>query len=143
MKPIQLSTPNIIDDGLQMEIEIMPSFELIKQKGYTKTEIPVVRTMALFDTGAKTCAVDKSIIESLKVTSHMVSKVKTPFHIIESPVYQLIYKIPEKEEYFPITAVVVDLSDDNHKAIIGRDFLQYCNLVYDGINKTGYLFIIK
>ncbi len=70
-------------------------------------------------------------------------EVKTPFHTVESNSYQLIFKIPNEKEYFPVTAVAVDLSYENHKAIIGRDFLQYCTLVYSGTDKSGYLLIKK
>ena len=42
-------------------------------------------------------------------------EVKTPFHTVESNSYQLIFKIPNEKEYFPVTAVAVDLSYENHK----------------------------
>lgn len=141
MTQIEFKSPDLVEEGLLMEVEIMPSLAFIKENGFIKSEIPIVRTMALFDTGAKTCAVDRSIIDALQVTSYKISPVKTPFHTIDSEVYLLIFKIPEKKEYFPVTAVVADFSQDTCKAIIGRDFLQYCTLVYDGANQTGHLII--
>lgn len=143
MTQINLKSPNLEEEGLLMEVEIMPSLTFIKEKGFIKSEIPIVQTMALFDTGAKTCAVDRSIIEALQVTSYKVSQVKTPFHTIDTEVYLLIFKIPGKREFFPVTAVIADFSQDTCKAIIGRDFLQYCTLIYDGVNQTGHLTIMK
>lgn len=143
MTQIEFKNPNLVEEGLLMEVEIMPSLSFIKEKGFMKSDIPTIRTMALFDTGAKTCAVDKSIIDALQVTPYKVSPVKTPFHTIDSEVYMLIFKIPGKKEYFPVTAVIADFSQDTCKAIIGRDFLQYCMLVYDGANETGRLIILK
>lgn len=143
MTQIELKSSDLQEEGLLMEVEIMPSLAFIKEKGFTKSNIPIVRTTALFDTGAKTCAVDKSIIDALQATSYKVTPVKTPFHTIDSEVYLLIFKIPGKEEYFPVTAVIADFSQDTCKAIIGRDFLQYCTLVYNGTNQTGHLIILK
>lgn len=143
MTQIELKNPDLVEEGLLMEVEIMPSLAFIKKKGFIKSDIPTIRTMALFDTGAKTCAVDKSIIDALQVIPYKVSPVKTPFHTIDSEVYLLTFKIPEKKEYFPVTAVIADFSQDTCKAIIGRDFLQYCTLIYDGANQTGRLIIMK
>lgn len=143
MTHIKLKSDNLMEEGLLMEVDIMPSLEFIKKKGFAKSEIPTFRTMALFDTGAKLCAVDKSIIDVLQVAAYKTCPVKTPFHTVQKEVYQLIFKIPGKKEFFPVTAILADLSEDNYKAIIGRDFLQYCLLVYDGSNEAGYLNVIR
>lgn len=140
---IPLKSDDLIEEGLTMEVDIMPSIDFIQAKGFSKSSIPTVRVTALFDTGAKTCAVDKSIIEALGVTSYRSSSVKTPFHTVEREVYQLIFKIPGKREYFPVTAVVADFSQDRCKAIIGRDFLQYGLFVYDGAHQTGFLNVTR
>lgn len=140
MIKIELKGDSMIEEGLLMEVEVMPSIDVIQRKKMNKSAIPIVRTKALIDTGAKTCAIDRTIIQKLGVKPHMVSSVKTPFHtVIDSEVYQLIFKIPREREYFPITAVIADFSEDTCKALIGRDFLQYCTLVYDGKNKKGTL----
>lgn len=139
MTQIELKSSDLLEEGLLMEVEIMPSLAFIKEKGFTKSSIPIVRAMALFDTGAKTCAVDRSIIDALQVTSYKVTPVKTPFHTIDTEVYLLIFKIPGKKKCFPVTAVIADFSQDTCKAIIGRDFLEHCTLVYNGTNQTGHL----
>ncbi len=143
MNIIHLPQEHLAEEGLNMEIEIMPSIDFIQSNHKNKGGIPIVKTSALFDTGSKLCAVDQSIIDDLGVTSRQIVPVKTPFHIVHRAVYQLIYKIPGEKEYFPVTAVVVNLSKDSYKAIIGRDFLQYCTLVYDGATNKSQLHIIK
>lgn len=143
MKPIELISDNLSEEGLRMEVEIMPSADFMKQKGWNMRTVPVFRTQALFDTGAKLCAVDRSIIKALGVTPYQTCPVKTPYHTVESEVYQLIFKIPGRNGYFPVTAVIADLSADEYKAFIGRDFLRYCTLVYDGANEKGYLLVQK
>lgn len=140
---IPLQSDDLMEEGLCMEIEIMPSFEYLKEKGIKKQQIPVFKTTALFDTGAKTCAVDKSIIEALGIPSYQSCSVKTPFHTVEREVYQLIFKIPGKKEYFPVVAVIADFSADRCKAIIGRNFLQYGLFVYDGANQMGFLNVTR
>lgn len=143
MKPIELISDNLSEEGLRMDVEIMPSADFMKQKGWNARTAPVFRTQALFDTGAKLCAVDQSVIEALGVQPYRTCPVKTPYQTVQSEVYQLIFKLPGRKEYFPVTAVVADLSADGYKALIGRDFLRYCTLVYDGANEKGYLLVQK
>lgn len=143
MKPIELISDNLSEEGLRMEVGIMPSADFMKQKGWNMRTVPVFRTQALFDTGAKLCAVDQSVIEALGVQPYQTCAVKTPYQTLQSEVYQLIFKLPGKKEYFPVMAVIADLSEDEYKAFIGRDFLRYCTLVYDGANEKGYLLVQK
>ena len=143
MKPIPLISDHLAEEGLRMEVEVMPSVDFMKQRGWSARTAPAVRTQALIDTGAKLCAIDRSVINALGVIPYQTAPVKTPFHTVESEVYQLIFKLPGRKEYFPVTAVVADFSTDQCKALIGRDFLRYCNLVYDGAREKGYLLVMK
>ena len=143
MKPITLISDRLADEGLRMEVEVMPSADFMKQKGWDARTAPSVRTQALIDTGARLCAIDRSVIDALGVVPYQTSQVKTPFHTVESEVYQLIFKLPGRKEHFPVTAVVADFSSDTCKALIGRDFLRYCNLVYNGAQETGYMLVMK
>lgn len=140
---INLISDRIAEEGLRMEVDVMPPIEFLKAKGFTKDRIPMVRVEALIDTGAKICAIDRSIVDELGVSPYKSTPVKTPLFTVLSEVYQLIYKIPGKKEYFPVVAVAADLTADGCKALIGRDFLQYCRLTYDGANETGMLEILK
>ena len=141
MTEIALHSDDLPEHGLLMEVEVIPSIAFIQANGYAREEIPTVRVRALFDTGAKLCAVDRSVIEALQVEPYKVATIQTPFHKQDSEVYLLTFRIPGEREYFPVTAVVADLSDDVCKAIIGRDFLQYCTLVYDGPTESGRLIV--
>lgn len=143
MKPIELISENLLEEGLRMEVDILPSLDFVRRQGMSARTIPKVRTLALFDTGAKLCVVDNNIIEALGVEAYQTSPVKTPFGIVQAEIYQLIFQIPGKKEYFPVLAVKADLSADECKAVIGRDFLSYCNLVYDGVQEKGYLLVMK
>nr|DAO20662.1 MAG TPA: DNA damage inducible protein-like protein [Caudoviricetes sp.] len=140
---IKLISDRLAEEGLRMEIDIMPPMEFLHKHGFHKGNIPMVRVTALIDTGAKTCAIDRSVVAELGVIPYKSTAVKTPLFTMETEVYQLIYKIPGKDEYFPVVAVAADLSADDCKALIGRDFLQYCRLTYDGANESGTLEILK
>lgn len=140
---IELISDHMAEEGLHMYVDIMPPLEFLREKGFTKKEIPMVRVRALIDTGSKTCAIDRSIVTALGVPPYKSTPVKTPLFTLMSEVYQLIYKIPGKDEYFPVIAVAADLSADDCKALIGRDFLQYCRLTYDGADESGTLEILK
>lgn len=140
---IDLITDHLGEEGMRMEVDVMPPVEFLKANGFTKDRIPMVRVQALIDTGAKVCAIDRSIVDALGVKPYKSTPVKTPLFTMLSEVYQLIYKIPGEKEYFPVIAVAADLTADGCKALIGRDFLQYCRLTYDGANKKGTLEILK
>ena len=143
MTTIRLKSDDLLEQGLLMEVDIMPSIAFIQAGGFSSGEIPTVRVKALFDTGAKVCAVDRSVIEALQVVPYKVATIQTPLHRQDSEVYLLTFRIPGEREYFPVTAVLADLSDDVCKAIIGRDMLQYCTLVYDGPTESGRLIVHK
>lgn len=140
---INLLSDHMAEEGLRMDIDVMPPIEFLREKGFTKKQIPMVRVRALIDTGSKTCAIDRSVVKALGVMPYKSTPVKTPLFTLMSEVYQLIYKIPGKDEYFPVIAVAADLSADDCKALIGRDFLQYCRLTYDGADESGTLEILK
>jgi len=143
IKSITLDASRMLDDGIMLEVEIMPSINIIKQKGYARDEIPFVKAKAIIDTGAKCSVIDKELLSRLPQQPCISTQVATPFHTVNAEVHNLIFKIPGQNEYFPVQAIVADFSQYSHKALIGRDFLQYCTLVYNGLKKCAQLLITE
>lgn len=133
----------MIEDGIMLDVEIMPSINIIKQQGYSRQEIPTIRAKAIIDTGAKCSVVDKELLSQLPQQPCIATQVATPFHTVNAEVHNLIFKLPGENEYFPVQAIAADFSQYRHKALIGRDFLQYCTLVYNGAEKRAHLLIEK
>ena len=131
----------MIEDGIMLDVEIMPSINIIKQKGYARDEIPFVKAKAIIDTGAKCSVIDKELLSRLPQQPCISTQVATPFHTVNAEVHNLIFKLPDQNEYFPVQAIVADFSQYSHKALIGRDFLQYCTLIYEGATNKAHLLI--
>ena len=129
----------MIEDGIMLDVEIMPSINIIKQKGYARDEIPFVKAKAIIDTGAKCSVIDKELLSRLPQQPCISTQVATPFHTVNAEMHNLIFKLPGQNEYFPVQAIVADFSQYSHKALIGRDFLQYCTLVYEGTMNKAHL----
>ena len=139
IKSITLDASRMLDDGIMLEVEIMPSINIIKQMGYGRKEIPTINAKAIIDTGAKCSVVDKELLTHLPQQPCISTQVATPFHTVNAEVHNLIFKLPGQNEYFPVQAIVADFSQYSHKAHIGRDFLQYCTLVYEGTMNKAHL----
>ena len=141
IRSITLDASRMLDDGIMLEVEIMPSINIIKQMGYGRKEIPTIKAKAIIDTGAKCSVVDKELLTHLPQQPCISTQVATPFHTVNAEVHNLIFKIPGQNEYFPVQAIVADFSQYSHKALIGRDFLQYCTLIYEGATNKAHLLI--
>ena len=89
-----------------LEVEIMPSINIIKQMGYGRKEIPTINAKAIIDTGAKCSVVDKELLTHLPQQPCISTQVATPFHTVNAEVHNLIFKIPGQNEYFPVQAIV-------------------------------------
>ena len=100
----------------------------------------VVSTQGLVDTGASITCVDQSIISSLGVIKHGEMNVLTPStqdeHVIMDQ-YDIALVIPsiqgESPHIIPVLPVVEStLVKQGFHALIGRDVLSKCMLVYNG-----------
>ena len=106
IKSITLDASRMLDDGIMLEVEIMPSINIIKQMGYGRKEIPTINAKAIIDTGAKCSVVDKELLTHLPQQPCISTQVATPFHTVNAEVHNLIFKIPGQNEYFPVQAIV-------------------------------------
>ena len=106
---------------------------------------PQVVIRALVDTGASCCLLDPSVVTSLGLTPTGVAQVKTPTTgnaTVSSPQYDIMLLIPgstlqHPPAIFPALPVVTAelLVPQGFHALIGRDLLADCVLVYNGATR--------
>ena len=107
---------------------------------------PRVPILALIDTGASCTCVDPSVLTSLGLTATGSVSIKTPSTGVgthSTLQYDVGFRIPPQTRgdsalAFPAIAVVaVDiLPAHGYHALIGRDILAHCILIYNGV--TGF-----
>lgn len=103
---------------------------------YSKTNIPIpncIRGDALVDTGASITCVDLLLIKSLGLQPISSGQVLTPQGSAIQGIYPVKIVFAGTSIAFNLNAVMgSDLSGQNIVALIGRDILSYCVIVYNG-----------
>lgn len=117
-----------------------PRAQALREKG---VEAPnLVQGRALIDTGASCTSVDPTVLDQLQLTPTGSVQVLTPStghnpHITDQ--YDLAIVIPGASKsdaplHFPIVPVIASelLQSQGFHALIGRDILWHCVLIYNG-----------
>lgn len=98
---------------------------------------------ALVDTGASSCAVDRSVIEALDLSPTGSATVHTPSSGVDGHpmnMYDVALHLvhPESGHVLSRALPVLEsrLDHQGFQMLLGRDLLESCLLVYDGATKT-------
>lgn len=127
--------------GPVIRVVIMPSNSRTEALNKAGKEIPAPQVIvALVDTGASVSAVDPTVLKSLQLTPTGSTAVHTPSsgskgHTSDLyDVRMLIYENTDQPPLdFPTMQVLAcDLAVQGIQALIGRDVLSKCLLVYNG-----------
>ncbi|MGC8638526.1 MAG: aspartyl protease family protein [Isosphaeraceae bacterium] len=125
--------------GPVVDVKIMQTVQRVEalKKANRSFGQPVV-VAGLIDTGASCSALDTHIIERLGLEPHGVTPIHTPS---TGPAYELrhVYDasivLGETENpalIVTVGAIACDLAAEGYFALIGRDVLSHCRLIYDG-----------
>lgn len=136
--------PNKVHDlqniGPIIEVVVFPS-EPIFNKMRSDGLIPMTKKLiALIDTGASGSCIDNETAKELGFIARDVSKIQTPAGESERPVYDIGFALPGLQtNILPVIAVGIDLAKQPYDALIGRDILKFCTLVYNGWDNSYQL----
>lgn len=138
--------PNRVPDlqkiGPIVEIVIFPSqpvFAKLKSEGRTP---PGKKVIALIDTGASGSCINDPIAKELGLIARDIVTVQTPSGSSSQPIYDLGFALPSlTTTIIPIQALGADLNNQPYNALIGRDILSLCTLIYNGWDNSYQLHI--
>jgi hypothetical protein len=112
----------------------------VEESSITKAGLPVptpFTTTALFDTGASRTAVAPSIISHLGAARRGFDTVLAPNgNPVKLPLYNLRISPGNLKPAFYVQAVAVMPASPTVLVLIGRDILDQCRFVYDGLQNT-------
>lgn len=111
-------------------------------KAAQKPVPPAVHLRALVDTGASCCVLDPSVIDQLELSPTGQSSVHTPstgenaHQCFTYDVYLSLIHPELKRNFQSIPVMQLELKAQGIDALIGRDVLSECLMVYDGSEET-------
>ena len=123
-------------EGARLNVEINPTKETtaaLLKEGKALPQ-PIIG-MALIDTGASVTAIDKDTLEkSFNIQPVGISEVATPAGKISQNIYPISLSFPGTElpNFAPVFVVACELNTQGIVALIGRDILSHCLLVFNG-----------
>lgn len=131
----QISSKELLTaTGPWIPVELMIPDKLAEY--YTKNNIQIpacIRGNALVDTGASITCVDLPLIKSLGVQPISSAQVLTPQGSAMQDIYPVKILFAGTSIAFNLNAVLgSDLAAQNIVALIGRDILSICMIVYNG-----------
>lgn len=118
--------------GVCIDVEITYGWKVTK--GFLKIgqKPPCMMVKALIDTGADASCIDTAVCDALCMKRTGGKRVEMATGVKELPMVDVVLNIKELNRCFPLSALVIDLSNNSFKVIIGRDILRKCRFEYDG-----------
>jgi hypothetical protein len=134
--------PNLQQIGQVVEIVIFPSQPVFSKMRSEGKNPPSKKVIALIDTGASGSCINDPIAKELGLIARDVISVQTPSGTSQQPIYDLGFALPSlTNNIFPIQALGADLEKQPYNALIGRDILSICTLIYNGWDNSYQLHI--
>lgn len=122
---------NLLKAGPAVSVTIEPSTPVLLSRQKSGTATSPVRALALIDTGASITCIDESIVKSLRLTHRDTARILTPsgesihnLYDVRLTVSQLVTR--------ELPVVEANMSNQQHKVLIGRDILAIGTLIYSG-----------
>lgn len=136
--------PNKVHDlrliGPIIEIMVVPPRPVaikLQEEGH---EIPSKTIIALIDTGASGSCVNESVAKELGLIARDIVSISTPSGITQQPIYDLGISLPKlTDRIINVAAPGSNLENQPYQALIGRDILSICTLIYNGWDNSYQL----
>ncbi|MFP4136310.1 MAG: aspartyl protease family protein [Candidatus Acetothermia bacterium] len=131
-------------DGSTMDVEVHITDQHAKILEDNDKEIPSPQSSkGLIDTGASISAIDLDLLQKLNISPIGATKVSTPSGQATQELYAVKFSFPGKglPDMTSLNVLGSDLKRQNISALIGRDILRHCLLVYDGTSGSVTLAI--
>lgn len=136
--PVLISSqlPHLLENGPIYPVVLTPSFFTIKTLRLEKRDVPHIKVLALFDTGAQTTAVSDKVSSFLKLVPRGTAKVYTSQSSKIVNEYDVALEFDSNIYLNTLRVFGADLRDHSIDCLIGRDVLQFGVFTYDGPNKS-------
>jgi hypothetical protein len=132
--------PNLQQIGPIIEIIIVPAQPVTAKLQSEGKSVPTKKVIALIDTGASCSCINDVIAKELGLVARDIVKINTPAGTTEQPIYDLGIALPNlMNTIIPIQAPGCNLENQPYQALIGRDVLSMCTLVYNGWDNSYQL----
>lgn len=134
--------PNLHNIGPIIEIIIHPPLPVSNQIRLGGQYPPAKKVIALIDTGASHTCIDESIAIELGLIARDVITVNTPSGSTQQKVYDIVVSLPNLQNVsIPLLSPGSNLTAQPYRALIGRDILAHCTLIYNGWDNSYQLHI--
>jgi hypothetical protein len=138
--------PNRVPDlqhvGPIIEVVVFPPQPIVIKLRLEGKPVPSRKLIALIDTGASRSCIDDVIASDLGLTARDVILVQTPSGESQQFVYDLGFRMPGlQSNVISIMAIGANLTKQPYDALIGRDILKLCTLIYNGWDNSYQLHI--
>lgn len=132
--------PNLQQVGPIIEVIIFPPAPVFANLRKEGKPIPQKKVIALIDTGASNSCISAPIAIELGLIARDIVEVQTPSGTSPQAVYDLGFSLPSlTNNIIPIQALGSDLEKQPYDALIGRDILSVCTLIYNGWDNSYQL----
>jgi Aspartyl protease len=132
--------PNLQQVGPIIEIIIFPAQPLVLKISEAGKLPNTKKVIALIDTGASGSCINDPIAKELGLIDRDVVLVSTPSGAAQQPVYDIGIALPGlTKNPLPVQALGANLDNQPFAALIGRDILVHCTLIYNGWDNSYQL----
>lgn len=138
--------PNRVPDlqhiGSVIEIVIVPPQPVWVSLKEQAKPIPQKKVLALIDTGSTNSSITSAVAIELGLIVRDIIKVATPVGITKQPVYDVGIQLPNlTKNIFSVVVCEANLENQPYQALLGRDVLQECTLIYNGWDNSYQLHV--
>jgi len=136
----QFISPNLIFHGPTIELLILPPKSVVEALHKQGKKIPQKKVLALIDTGATCTCIDSSVAKELELVSFDAKKVQTAGGEDLQAAYDVSVVLPlAKHMGIQVQVLEAKLTNQPYSALLGRDILRECTLIYNGWNNSYQL----
>lgn len=123
-------------DGPVIGILVLPPDHIQDQIKNSGQRITGIHIRAIIDTGAESSSISIKTLEELNLVPHNMRPRISAHGKNQQPVFDVVVQIqfnqPKKDVNFKLEAAGLDLDEFGIYALIGRDILKHCKLIYNG-----------
>lgn len=135
---------NLQQIGPIIEVVLVPPPPVVERLQSEGKKSPSKKVIALIDTGASGSCINEPISKELGLIVRDIVPVQTPSGTSKQGVYDVGFLLILPgiiTSPLIIQALSSDLTNQPYQALIGRDILNYCTLIYNGWDNSYQLHI--
>ena len=136
MPVLSYKLANLEINGASVELSISPPRPVIQEYLRKKQAVPTKKIIGLIDTGATSTAIDSALAKELHLVARDQQVVFTPNGESKQNLYDILVSFDNMNIQIATQAFGAELSKQPYSALIGRDILRSCTLIYNGWNNS-------